>query len=134
MFRTTLLVSALWIIAVPALGQSQDPLGQLLANFDRIDVNGDGVISNAEYGNVQAARWSQIDRNGDGYLGEDDFPRAAASRARAQLAEIAHLDTDGDGRISQSEFINGPAPVFVNADQDGDGALSQPEVAAAASR
>lgn len=133
MFRTILLATALSFAAAPALADSQDPIEQLLANFDRVDANSDGVITQAEYRTVQDTRWTQIDRNGDGYLGEDDFPRRAARRARTQLAEIAYLDANGDGRISQSEFLSGPAPVFRRADQNGDGALTRAELEAAAS-
>lgn len=133
MFRT--LISAVFLAAAayPALAQPQDPIQQLLANFDRIDVNLDGVISRAEYTNVQAVRWMEIDRNGDGYLTLDDFPRIAEGRARTQLAEIGYLDEDGDGRISESEFVNGPAPVFRRADGNSDGVLTRAEVEAAAS-
>lgn len=133
MIRTTLLVTAFSAAALPALAQSQDPIPQILANFDKIDANGDGVISRAEFRTVQAARWPQIDRNGDGYLSEDDFPRWAARRVRTQLAEIAYLDENSDGRISQSEFVNEPAPVFRRADQNVDGILTRPELEAAAS-
>lgn len=131
MFRATLLVSALSaaVIALPA--RSQDAVRQLLAGFARIDADGDGLISRAEFRDAQAARWSQIDRNGDGYLSEDDFPPGAARRARAQLAEIAHLDANGDGRISQDDFLSGPAPVFGRADRNGDGALARSELEAA---
>jgi len=133
MFRTTLLVTLLSFAAAPAVAQSQDLIQQLLVNFDRIDENGDGVISRAEYRNVQAARWTEIDRNGDGYLTEDDFPRRALERARTQLAEIAYLDTSGDGRISRDEFLNGPAPLFRRADGNADDILTRSEVEAAAS-
>lgn len=128
MLRAILLVTALSFAAVPALAQAQDAIRQVKANFDRIDSNGDGVISRAEFRKVRAARWTQIDRNGDGYLGEDDFPGFAARRARAQLAEIAHLDADGDGRISQREFLDGPLPLFEQADRNADGVLTRSEI------
>lgn len=133
MFRKTLLVAALSLAALPAAAQSQDLLRQLRASFDRIDLDGDGVISRAEYRKLQAARWPQIDRNGDGFLSEDDFPRWAAQRAKTQLAEIARLDENGDGRISQGEFLNGPAPVFMQADRNADGVLSRAELETPAS-
>ncbi len=133
MFRTTLLVAAFSVSAWPAPAQSQDAIQQLLANFDRIDVNGDGVISRAEFQMVRAERWMQIDRNGDGYLSEDDFPRWAARRARTQLAEIAFLDGNDDGRTSKDEFLNGPAPLFTWADLDSDGALTRSELEVRAS-
>lgn len=132
MFRTVVSVLVLAIWAYPAQSQSQDPIQQLQANFDRIDVNGDGVITRAEYQTVQAMRWPQIDRNGDGFLSDDDFPRIAVGRARAQLADIAYLDANGDGRISRDEFVNGPAPVFRRADRNGDGILTRSEVEDAA--
>lgn len=128
MFRAILLVTALSFAAVPALAQAQDAIRQVKANFDRIDSDGDGVISRAEFRKVRAARWTQIDRNGDGYLGEDDFPGLAARRARAQLAEIAHLDADGDGRISHGEFLDGPLPLFEQADRNADGVLTRSEI------
>lgn len=133
MFRTIIAASLMSAGAVPALAQSQDPIQQVLANFDRIDINGDGVISSAEYRTIQVGRWPQIDRNGDGFLTLEDVPRIAAGRARAQLEQIAYLDANGDGRISQSEFLDGPPPVFRRADSDADGALTRSEVEAAAS-
>lgn len=126
MFRKTMLVAAVSCVAVPA--QSQGPIRHMLANFDRIDANRDGVISRAEVRAVQALRWTQIDRNGDGYLSEGDFPPAAAGRARAHLAGIAHLDENGDGRISQGEFLNGPETVFTQADRNSDGVLTRFEL------
>lgn len=132
MFRTLLILTAASLIASPALAQSREPLEQVLADFDRIDADGDRVISIAEYRALQIARWPRIDRNADGYLTLDDFPRFAAGRARALLAEVAVLDTNEDGRISRDEFINGPAPLFHQADQNADGVLSRTELEAAA--
>lgn len=132
MFRTIIAALLLSAGACPALAQSQDPVQQLLANFARVDVNGDGAISRAEYRTAQEARWPQIDRNGDGFLTLDDFPRIAAGRARTQLAEIAYLDANGDGRISRSEFVDGEPPLFRRADRNGDGSLTRSEVEAAA--
>ena len=133
MFRIPLLVAAFWFAAVPVVAQSQDPIQQMLANFTRIDSDGDGLISRDELRSVQAARWQQIDRNRDGYLTLDDFPSVAAERAKTQLAEIGYLDANGDGRISQSEFLDGEAPVFRDADRNRDGVVTRSELEAAAS-
>lgn len=131
--RTTLLVTAASCAAAPAPAQSQDPIRQLQASFESVDGDGDGVITRDEYRSVQLARWTQIDRNGDGHLTEEDFPRFAAERARTLLAENAHLDADGNGRISQTEFVDGQPPVFRRADRNGDGVLTRTEVEATAS-
>lgn len=132
MFRKILMVTAVSLGAGPALAQSGEPIRQVLADFDRIDVDGDGVISIAEYRALQIARWPRIDRNGDGYLTLEDFPRFAEGRARRLLAGIAALDANGDGRISRDEFVNGPAPLFHRADRNADGVLTRPELEAAA--
>lgn len=139
MFRPIITALLLSAGACPAFAQSQEPAQEpakhlarlLLVNFDRIDANADGIISRAEYQNVQIVRWPQIDLNGDGFLGEDDFPRFAAHRVRTQLAKITYLDADSDGRISQGEFLNGPPLLFQRADRNGDDALTRSELEAA---
>jgi len=133
MRRTTLLVTVLSLAVSPALARPQDWLRHVQANFDRVDVNGDDVISRAEFRNLKVARWPQIDRNGDGYLSEEDFPYVAARRARAKLAEIDELDANEDGRISQDEFLDGPNPLFDQADLNSDGVLTRSEVDGSAS-
>lgn len=130
MLRVISIAGVLSCATAPALAQMSDALSRLLANFDRIDTNGDGAISRAEFRKISTARWVQIDRNGDGFLADDDFPSFASRRAKAQLTAIAHLDTNGDGRISQGEFLNGPEVVFTNADQNSDGVLVRAEIEA----
>ena len=132
MFRTILLVSQMSLAAGPVLAQSAEPFRQVLADFDRIDADGNRVISIAEYRDLQIARWPRIDRNADGYLTLDDFPRFAAGRARTLLAEISDLDTNGDKQISREEFVNGPALLFRRADRNDDWVLTRTELEAAA--
>jgi Ca2+-binding EF-hand superfamily protein len=47
--------------------------------------------------------------------------------------ENAYLDADGDGRIGQTEFVDGQPPLFRRADRNGDGVLTRSEVEASAS-
>ncbi len=128
MLRMTLFATVLVSAFSPVLAQSQDGFRQPQVDFDRVDVNGDDVISRAEFRNLKLARWTQIDRNSDGYLSEEDFPASALRRARTQLAVIADLDTDGDGRISRDEFLDGPTPMFNHADRNTDGVVARSEV------
>ncbi len=128
MLCATLLATVLVFAVNPALSQSHDVFQRAQVDFGRVDVSGDDVISHADFRRQKLARWMQIDRNGDGYLSEEDFPEIAVRRARTQLAAIADLDTDGDGRISQREFLDGPSPLFDQADRNANGVLARSEV------
>jgi Ca2+-binding EF-hand superfamily protein len=101
--------------------------------FDSADTNGDGVTTREEFHAARERLFARLDRNGDGFIGEDDMSGRLAGRQKAQqrLAElVTQLDEDGDGRVSQSEFVAGPTPLFDRADTDHNGELSREEVAA----
>jgi Ca2+-binding EF-hand superfamily protein len=101
--------------------------------FDSADTNGDGVITREEFHAARERAFTRLDRNGDGYIDKDDAPSRPGERhaAKDRLAQlVAQLDKDGDGRISQAEFVDGPTPLFDRADTDHNGELSREEVAA----
>lgn len=134
MLRTTILSIAIVMGAAAVSAQSSNESSRVLANFEKLDTNGDDLISRSEYSQARAARWSQIDRNGDGFLSTDDFPRFATRRAEQQIEQMRGFDTNGDGKISQDEFVNGPMPAFDQTDQNGDGSLTQAELETVAQR
>jgi hypothetical protein len=113
--------------------QAQDlALTRLNAEFDTADTDGNNVVGYQEFLAYRAAQWPRIDRNKDGVLSARDFPAVAARRAKAQLSQMAVFDTNGDGVISHTEFINGPTPAFNTADLNNNGMISRNEAAAAA--
>lgn len=115
--------------APPAQAQQRDP-GQLLL---RADLNGDGRITRAEYTQARAQLFDRLDRNKDGVVDQSDAPRGLLRRRAGgermdQLRE--YMDTNGDGRVTREEFVNGPTPMFDHADANGDGVIDQAELAA----
>jgi Ca2+-binding EF-hand superfamily protein len=101
--------------------------------FDSADTNGDGVITREEFHAARERLFARLDRNGDGFIDKEDMSGRLAGRQKAQerLAElVTELDKDGDGRVSRSEFVDGPTPLFDRADTDHNGELSKDEVAA----
>ncbi|HTJ98749.1 MAG TPA: EF-hand domain-containing protein [Bordetella sp.] len=102
------------------------------------DANGDGKITKAELTQARDRLFTRLDRNGDGYLTQDDFQRRLLSRRAGAGGDsgdryagmAAVLDKDGDGRISRTEFVNGPAKLFDRADTNHDGTVDAKELAA----
>ncbi len=104
--------------------------GQSVERLAQADANGDGQIEWQEMLDLRAAMFERLDRNGDGFADEDDSPRFGPGKARfgEGLARIRDADTDGDGRISQAEIMDAPAPIFEEGDTDGDKVLSAEEL------
>ena len=56
-----------------------------------------------------------MDRNGDGYITVNEAPRVTRVRAASVQTGASHpstgwiegYDSDGDGRVSQAEFVSG---------------------------
>jgi len=133
-------VFALLVLASP--GWSQAGPGAL---FDRFDGDGDGAITYAE---VQAWRtrfFDSADADVDGFVtrAELDAIQAQAQAAaveqgregrrrpmrRARQADpITRHDSDGDDRLSRSEFVDAPFAALERFDRNEDGALTRDEL------
>ena len=119
------------MMAARAVAQQRQPDPSRI--FDSADTNGDGVITRDEFHAARERLFVRLDRNGDGFIDKDDMSGRLVGRRKAQerLATlVTQLDKDGDGRVSKSEFVDGPAPLFDRADTDHNGELSRDEVAA----
>jgi Ca2+-binding EF-hand superfamily protein len=100
--------------------------------LDSADVNKDGVVTRAEFLAQREKAFVRLDRNGDGFIDQSDMPgrRRARKNSGDQFQElIARFDKDGDGRVSKAEFVNGPTPLFDQADKDHNGELDAAELA-----
>lgn len=104
--------------------------------FARADANHDGKLDAAEMEAMRRARFARLDLNHDGAISESEL--AHAQRRLENAHELAQalvengfdrLDTDGDGLVSQAEFLaKGPGPMLALLDTDGDGAISRAEM------
>ena len=69
------------------------------------DANQDGQLTRQEFTDSLAAQFAQIDLNGDGTSTPAERETARDERRAKRVAErFAHLDTDNDGNISNTEF------------------------------
>lgn len=88
------------------------------AVFDRLDANDDGVLSTAEMAEHRG-------RGRDGHEGHERHDGGRGHHGRA------HLDGDGDRRVTQAEFTAAGGAMFEHLDANNDGRITQAEADAA---
>lgn len=103
-------------------------------DFDTLDANGDGQLTQAELSAHGEARFAAADGNGDGALSLEELQAMRMKGAEKRAARMMkHLDANEDGQLTQDEMKSGrrggdrAARMFQHADADGDGAISKEE-------
>ena len=103
------------------------------AMFDRLDINGDGVISRGEFANAPARQQRRVvigtDRNGDGRpdraMRRQGGMRVAGMRLGGRMFEQA--DINRDSRVSLNEATGAALRHFDMVDANRDGTLAPDE-------
>ena len=107
--------------------------------FDRMDQDGDGLVTRSEAEEARGRWFERLDADGDGYLTIEEMSAqrhrdGGEGKAARRERHFARLDRDGDGRIGQSEFAAKSGHWIERIDADGDGAVSREEWRSAAER
>jgi Ca2+-binding EF-hand superfamily protein len=101
--------------------------------FDRIDANHDGAITQDEYIAAATAHFNKVDVNGTGEITAQQIassPRMVRHEQRFAAREVKRMDTNGDGSVSQDEYIAAAKTRFAKLDKNGDGFIEADEVPA----
>ncbi len=110
------------------------------AGLTSADTNNDGKISRAEANAAQDRAFKQLDTNGDGQVdakefdaGQPGLPADASAQDKARRHRVIsswfnHIDADGNGKISRSEYRKALTPYFDKLDANGDGYISKDEL------
>jgi hypothetical protein len=121
--------------AVPAFAQPGPA-----AMFDRFDSDGDGAVT---YSEVQAWRtrfFTRADADANGFVTAEEIQAMRAQAAGDGVQgrgsrrggrggdPIARHDADGDGQLSQAEFVDAPFPALERFDRNNDGRLTRDEL------
>jgi len=128
----TLTAALLSLLSASSMAQGMRHGGEGM--FERADANSDGSVTKEEFIAARGQQFSKFDRNSDGYLDSNDVPKRLAERRKQNGGGETHggqFDTDGDGKVSKDEFINGPTLIFDRADTDKNNVLDAKELAAA---
>jgi hypothetical protein len=110
---------------------------QTMAEMHKIDTDGDGKVSKAEWLAYQEKVFAALDKNKTGKVDEKAFLSPSSEMATfatggyargLQTKAMMHkIDTDGDGSVSHDEFIAYQTKVFDMMDKDHEGTLSPRE-------
>jgi hypothetical protein len=108
-----------------------------MAEMHKIDTDGDGTVSKAEWLAYQEKVFAALDRNKTGVVDEKEFLSPSSDMATfatggyargLQTKAMMHkIDTDGDGTVSHNEFIAYQSKVFDMMDKSKNGSLGPQE-------
>ena len=101
--------------------------------FDALDANHDGVVTQAEYLAAATAMYRQFDAQGNGKVTASEIASSPKAQERIEHAAqriVKRLDTNGDGVVSQSEYLAGAQRRFARLDKNGDGYIDADEMPA----
>lgn len=123
---------------MPGAGRRGGMMGE--AMLQRIDTNGDGLISKAENRAAAEARFARMDANGDGTISADERGKgmgkwkrggrrgAMDESAPGDKARGMKADANGDGVITRAEFDAENAARFARMDVNKDGKIDASEM------
>lgn len=93
----------------------------------RLDTDGDGKVSRAEYDAQSARRFARMDINGDGVV---DRAEMAALIGRGRMA--GRIDADGTGTLTRAQYDAQAGQRFARMDANEDGLIDAAELRSAA--
>ena len=124
-----LIALSLFMTATMA-GSGHHGKGAFMRMFDS---NADGMVTQAEFQEAAAKRFTLMDSNSSGIVSKDEFRQYIKER-RAKRAEkkFQLMDTDGSGDVSQQEYLDYKRQKaerrFQSMDKDANGILSKDEL------
>jgi Ca2+-binding EF-hand superfamily protein len=121
--RTLIMLSAVATLAGASLASAQPNGGA--KRFEKLDANGDGVVTLQEMEAGALARFAKADANKDGKVTAEERRAAFEAHKRERFAK---RDANGNGLLERSEVERMPEKWFAKLDANGDGALSQDEL------
>jgi hypothetical protein len=83
------------------------------------DPKHEGVYTCEQWKEFAAKLFNEADRNHDGYLDAKEFEAIRKADPMFKDADMGYFDDNRDGRVSRSEFVDKPNPLFARYDKKG---------------
>ncbi len=122
----TLAVAGAALIAATAYADDGKGRGHG-GHWDKMDANGDGVLTADEVSGRSAEWFAAADADGDGAVTKEEM-KAYHQAKRAERREKHNPDKNGDGVVDRTEYITAAQDRFDRLDKNGDGVLSEDEL------
>jgi hypothetical protein len=97
-------------------------------NWDR---NRDGIVTCDEWRAYAGELFDSADANHDGFVDATEYAKIVATDRMFQTADLRYYDSDGDGKLSRSEFVDKPNRAFALLDKTNQCKLNADQVAGA---
>jgi len=83
------------------------------------DPKGEGIYTCEEWKQYATKLFNDADSNHDGYLDAKEFEAIRKAHPMLRGADVGYFDDNRDGRVSRSEFVDKPNPLFARYDKKG---------------
>lgn len=114
--------------AAPVAGARPSAFDHMLK---KMDTDGDGKISSAEFQAAAAARFAAIDTQGANRITAEQIANSKLARERSEkFAERAVKKIGSDGAITKDQYLAAAQARFAKFDKNGDGYVTPDEMPA----
>lgn len=110
----------------PAAAAHPSPFAHMLKKMDN---DGDGKISSAEFQAAATARFNAIDTQGSGKITAEQIANSKAAKERGEkFAEHEVKKIGSDGAITKDQYLAAAQARFAKLDKNGDGYITADEM------